>query len=56
MEELKECIACLFTDSQETLVDTPDGWIHQECLDDQQAELKAEYSAISELNNEKLSL
>ena len=57
MENLKECIICTFSD--ETLIDTPDGWVHQECLDDQQADLEAEHSAIrelSEVNNEKLPL
>ena len=54
-----ECIICNLIDSQETLKDTPDGWVHQECLDDQQADLEAEHSAIrelSEINNEKLPL
>ena len=52
----KECIACGFEDSQETIKDMPDGFIHQECLDDQEADLRAEHSAISELTNEKLPL
>lgn len=59
MENLKECIICTFTDSQETMVDTPDGWAHSECADSQQDELEAEHSAIrelSEVNNEKLPL
>ena len=59
MEELKECIICTFTDSQETIIDTPEGLCHRECLDDQQADLEAERSAIrelSEINNEKLPL
>ena len=56
MNELKECIACGFEDSQETIKDMPDGFIHQECLDDQEADLRAEHSAISELTNEKLPL
>lgn len=55
-ENLKECIICTFTDSQETIIDTPDGYCHQECLDEQAADLKAEHSAIRELANEKLPL
>mgnify|MGYP001600103605 FL=1 len=57
--KLEACIICTFTDSQETIIDTPDGFCHQECLDDQQADLEAEHSAIrelSEINNEKLPL
>ena len=58
-KDLQECIICTFTDSQETLIDTPDGLCHKECLDDQAADLEAEHSAIrelSEINNEKLPL
>ena len=48
----KECIACGFEDSQETIKDTPDGAIHQECMDDQEADLRVEYNAQRELEKE----
>lgn len=33
--ENKECIICAFKDRQEDIIETPEGFCHRECLDDQ---------------------
>lgn len=36
MNEVKKCVVCDFSDNQEDIVETPDGYAHRECLEDQQ--------------------
>lgn len=51
-DETKQCVICTFSDGE--LIDTPDGWAHQECLMDQEALLHPnEKSALRDLMETK---
>ena len=46
----KECVICNEKSHQEDILETPEGWAHRICLDEQDVEHD------SEVNNEKLEL
>ena len=48
----KECVVCNQKDEQDDIVETPEGYAHRQCLDDQALDFAEE----SEENNEKLGV